>query len=146
MEELVTNVVFLLKSLAPSYFASSRKCTRESTIKVQEKYKKFDRKCNNVSGLFKNCLETLPSRTVFFSECLCPFPLHFVIPGKPLLCNVCCLVCEGVSALQQGFLFHCQNVQAEESSEISAALSQFKRREQIRRQQGRLWEAEIWHG
>lgn len=62
-----------------------------------------------MSGLFKNCLETLPSRTVFFSERLCPFPLYFVILGKPLLCDVCCLVCEGVSALQQGFLFHCQN-------------------------------------
>lgn len=101
--EHVTNLVFLFKSLVPPYFASSRKSTRESTIKVWEKYKKFERKYNNVSRLFKNCLETLSSGTVF-SKCLYPFSLYFGILGKPLPCEVYFIICEDVYALQQGIL------------------------------------------
>lgn len=101
MAEHITNLVFLFKRLVPSYFASSRRSTRESTMKVWEKYKKFERKYNNVSRLCKNCLETLSSGTVV-SECLCPFPLYFVTLGKPLTFEVYFLICEDVYTLQQG--------------------------------------------
>lgn len=86
--EHVKNLVFLFKILVPSYFASSRKHTRESTIKVWKNSRSLKDNTITCSDFSKIVFRTL------FSECLCPFLLHFVILGKLWTCEVYFLICE----------------------------------------------------
>lgn len=77
MAEHVKNFVFIFKILVPSYFASSRKHTRESTRSLKE-YKKFERQRNNVFFL------KLPSEPCSLNVCV-PFSYILLLWENPEL-------------------------------------------------------------